>query len=805
MGKSSSSCFKIMGCGGRDAVDDDDIAPEEAKTSSDKHRWSFRKKSPRQRVLSNTVISEPVSVCSSKQGQEVSNTNYHSLKYSSPIKAQVQERPIETSSSPSDIVNTEDRPSSDKSTDPVAPAFNDTDAIEVQSAIRGYLARKKFYKLTSIVKLQAAVRGHLVRRQAIGTLRCIQAIIRMQVLVRARRACQLVEKFAPEDTKFQGKGDSFEKSYKTSIKNLLSNGLARQLLDTTPKTKAIYIKCDLSKSDSAWKWLERWMAVTSSGVGQQHEQNLNHISRPLEENAKMADSEPAKEIPLADSSVLSDSKFAPTELVMVSNGKSSSMTENTGNFEFQTSKIAPENSSKSLLKDEVEHLELKNELLNTTVEDYTETGMVNEESLDSMSDNKQLQPNPTSEILVETIPDKLECAKDSSSPSTESASCEALEHEGKKTVIESRKLCNPEFVAAQSKFEELSSRSTVDQSVTPVSQNVAPKSKAESQNIQVDSFSDSKEEISAESSMLHESMVQAAVSECGTEISLSSMFDSLDRSEMEGGEIVLEIGAPEKQKHSTNADAENAFNISHLGGEEDGSRFSSDLTMPQRPDGGDQTVADLNASVDSVQVDQHPAEPTISDGQTHLEGMIEQASSPQGTPRSHATAPDLYGTPSSDVSVNAKKSKKDNNRHTHRQRSHLVGKRSPSNPNIDSDGKSSAENLTKGLRISMRRNSFGMAKTDHVDQEPRLSSSSSLPGYMQATASARAKANVITSQKSSPDLNDIQPKKRHSLPIENGNQSSTPRIQRSASQAVQSTKGNGTHSPHNSTERKWQR
>ena len=99
----------------------------------------------------------------------------------------------------------------------------------------------------------------------------------------------------------------------------------------------------------------------------------------------------------------------------------------------------------------------------------------------------------------------------------------------------------------------------------------------------------------------------------------------------------------------------------------------------------------------------------------------------------------------------------------------------------------------------MRHNSFGMAKTDHVDQEPRLSSSSSLPGYMQATASAKAKAHVITSQKSSPDLNDIQPKKRHSLPIENGKQSSTPRIQRSASQAPQSTKGNGAHSPHNST------
>jgi hypothetical protein len=38
------------------------------------------------------------------------------------------------------------------------------------------------------VKLQAAVRGHLVRRHAVGTLRCVQAIVKMQLLVRARHA-----------------------------------------------------------------------------------------------------------------------------------------------------------------------------------------------------------------------------------------------------------------------------------------------------------------------------------------------------------------------------------------------------------------------------------------------------------------------------------------------------------------------------------------------------------------------------------------------------------------------------------------
>lgn len=43
-------------------------------------------------------------------------------------------------------------------------------------------------KITNVVKLQAAIRGHLVRNHAVGTLRCVQALFKMQALVRARHA-----------------------------------------------------------------------------------------------------------------------------------------------------------------------------------------------------------------------------------------------------------------------------------------------------------------------------------------------------------------------------------------------------------------------------------------------------------------------------------------------------------------------------------------------------------------------------------------------------------------------------------------
>lgn len=48
-------------------------------------------------------------------------------------------------------------------------------------------AERRLIKHKSAVKLQAAVRRHLVRNHAVGTLRCVQAIVKMQALVRARK------------------------------------------------------------------------------------------------------------------------------------------------------------------------------------------------------------------------------------------------------------------------------------------------------------------------------------------------------------------------------------------------------------------------------------------------------------------------------------------------------------------------------------------------------------------------------------------------------------------------------------------
>ncbi|KAJ0964173.1 hypothetical protein J5N97_029295 [Dioscorea zingiberensis] len=804
MGKSSSSCLKIITCGAGDSSENEELAPSEAKSSSEKRKWSFRKKSAGHRVLSNSVSSETVSASFSKETLEATATSFDSpIHLSIPEKTHVEVKPRETSPFPSDV-NYEEAYAqvADGNSRTVDDNKQDSIAVVIQAGVRGYLAQKELVKLKNVVKLQSVIRGHLVRRQAVATLRCVRAIVKIQAIVRVHLACQSVQKSATEEDKkprsdsgrsaLLRKGNSCIKKGRThsSIQILLSNGFGQQLLESVPKTKTIKVKCDSLRSDSAWKWLERWMAVTSSSV---QEHNLPQDNQDVPEDANLAAPRASNEVPATDA--------YPNESATPEDCDASLISNTLGSFEFKV----PYNSSSSIEKVDRDNSHLEDRFLGVTQSKHTKTEDIMQESSHSLSDQKPLQSdeNDISQSAPDVETNKTETQ--SNSPKHDNKR-EPSDSEGKRFSFSSRRACNPAFIAVQSKFEELSSAQSGGRSIKSVSQDSAVQSKSDSVHCQVDPSIKTKDHTLLENSTA-DSRIQMASSECGTEISISSTLDSPDRSEAEGGEIVLEIGAAGKGNYAAN-NGDNVFNHANLNSEANKSSFDQETHQTQTNSEGDGSKSGLTGAGDSVvQVDNQQIEPTTSDIQTHMEKLGDQLvyrSSPEGSPRSHATALESHGTPSSQISIATKKSKKGSNIPARKQKSQTVVTRSPSTPNSDSGGRNSREHLPKDTKNG-KRSSLGAAKPDTVDHEPRISNSSSLPSYMQATESARAKAHASISPKSSPDVQDKDyPKKRHSLPIANGKQDSSPRMQRSTSQA-QNVKGNATHSPHNSAERRWQR
>ncbi|CAM8998689.1 unnamed protein product [Rhodiola kirilowii] len=905
MGK-SASCLRIIPCGGGGGASEPSEAgaADQTKSSKAKKGWSFKKRSSSGRAVTSSVIVETPSPVHKENVQsaainfETANESIVTEKDSALQWDEKKPPPVatdlyvpeavtvsETEKTPAaadsyvvdavSVFETEKQPGvedlsvTDHSTvskteeHELVIAVHESDVIIIQSAVRGFLARKEQIKHKSVVKLQAAVRGHLVRCHAIGALRCVQAIAKMQVLVRARYACRDSRK---NDNTPKSKP---EISY-TSMTELLKSSFARQLLASSPKYKPINIKCDPLSRDSSWVWLERWMSLASPGAvddfsaGIEKEQKVKNIEN--EPNEKIIEKEQEEKIIVEDylfneeNEIFSDAKdslissnsadYSKSEFIeeanLVINGEIT-------NFDDDSLSASSTTRQKSDTMDEVDKVESAAKIDSENYQDASENSLRDIVSVDEISDFKteQALEIPTelgNEEAVQLMPDaeaaevarlrtKDEHIVSGKEPDNmrDSEPEQVLVHISgnlsdsvPKIVVVEEPIVNSsvleddedDLIHREAEVEDQASVSNSAVECMSVPQNaeteeLVPHSSdidliAETAPSSEDDYTINHKEPSKPD---HHPSIQDGGSECDTELSITSTLDSPDR--LETGPIavkseMIEIADAESHVPESLSSIVNAEIRTESGSVE---IENSDAVIGEATESA--TVADTGMVDNELETNAShiQSQPEAGEGEKLKMTMSDLPAEPEGsTERSHQASPgtqvtvsESQGTPSSQASVSTKPKRSKSEKSGSIKKRTILSAAKKSNG--DSGGKNTVEELYKSAKSVKRRTSFGSPKPEASDQEQQRrdsSTSSSLPSYMQATESARAKANAGHSPRSSPDVadnnNEVFLRKRHSLSAAKDKQDS-PRLRRTSSQAQSGSKSNGT-SP---LERKWQR
>ncbi|KAL3843416.1 hypothetical protein ACJIZ3_000819 [Penstemon smallii] len=173
-------------------------------------------------------------------------------------------------------------------------------AIKIQTAFRGYLARRALRALRGLVRLKSLVDGPTVKRQSANTLKCMQTLSRVHSQVQSRRIRMSEENRALQKQLLQNRtkeleslrmGEDWDDSLQSKEKieaNLLhkfeaamrrERALAysythQQTWKKSAKSNNLLFM-DPTNPQWGWSWLERWEAQTTTS-----EKDLKSASSP---------------------------------------------------------------------------------------------------------------------------------------------------------------------------------------------------------------------------------------------------------------------------------------------------------------------------------------------------------------------------------------------------------------------------------------------------------------------------------------------------------------------------------------------